>query len=270
MESLLASQRVTLKRQRYSGDINSTMTYREASIKANEYQRSGSNLAKRSCLDSDHHTYHDALDCTRGPGKRQRPSPPSDGNDQELKSSQTRLSSKELLSSTPPGVTRLSFGAYCRTSSKSSMLAPVVTLPSPGAMSVSFGVGYEDSVASDAPELSPGVQAKPIELSDSSSSCTENNENDKAEGFLLDELPNQEGFPDSDNLIQSGRETQLSLSTSAFESQGSNGPSSETNAKKIQHRKAAYTAARELSGAWEVEHGLVSLRASHNEEEIEL
>ena len=270
MEALLASQRVTLKRQRGSEDMNSTTSYGGAIIEANEYQRSGSDPANRSCLDSDHHTYLDAFDCTRGPGKRRRPSPPFDENDQEVKSSPTRLSSEELLSSTPRGVTRLSFGAYRRTSSKSSMLAPVATLPSPGAMSVGFGAGYEDSVASDAPELSPGVQAKPIDLSDSSSPCTDNDGNDKAEGFLLDELPNQEGFPDSDNLIQSDRETQLSLSTSAFESQGSNAPSSGTNTKNIQHRKEAYTAARELSGAWEVEHGLVSLRASHDEEEIEL
>ena len=40
--------------------------------------------------------------------------------------------------------------------------------------------------------------------------------------------------------------------------------------KKIQHRKEAYTAARELSGAWGVEHSLVSLRARHDKEEIEL
>ena len=270
MESLLASQRVTLKRQRCSGDIDSTMSYREASIEAHEHQRSGSDRANTSCLVSDHHTYHDAFDCTRGPGKRQRPSPPFDENDQEVKSSQTRLSSEELLSNTPRGLTRLSFDAYRRTSSKSSRLAPVATLPSPGAMSVGFRAGYEGSVASDAPDLSPGVQAKPIELSDSSSSCADNDENDKGEGFLLDELPNQEGFLDSDSLIEWGQETQLSLSTSAFESQGSNGQSPETNTKKIQHRKEAYTAARELSGAWEVEHGLVSLRASHNEEEIEL
>ena len=270
MEALLASQRVTLKRQRCSEDMNSTTSYRGASIEANSYQRSGSDIANRYRLDSDHHSYHDALDCTRGPEKRRRPSPPFDENDQEVKSSQTRLSSEELLSSTPRRVTRHSFNAYRRTSSKSSMLARVATLPSPGAMSVRFRAGYEDSVASDALEPFPGMQAKPFELSDTLPSCTDNDENHKAKGFLLDELPNQDGFLDSDNLIRSGRETQLSLSTSAFESQESNGPSSGTNMKKTQHRKEAYTAAKELSGAWEVEHSLVSLRASHDEEEIEL
>ena len=270
MEALLASQRVTLKRQRCSEDMNPTTSNRRASIEANSYQRVGSDPASRYRLDSDHHTHHDALGCTRGPGKRQRPSPPFDENDQEVKSSQRRLSPEELLSSTPRRVTRHSFGAYRRASSKSSVLAPVAALPSPGTMSVSFGAGYKDSVASGAPEPSPGVQAKPIEFSDSLSSYSGNNKNDKAEGFLLDELPNQGGFPESDNLIQSGRESQLSLSTSAFESQGSNGQSAGTHTKRIQHRKEAYMAARELSGAWEMEHSLVSLRASHDEEEIEL
>ena len=270
MEALLASQRVTLKRQRYSEDMNSTPSYRRASIEANEYQRSGSEPANRYHLDSDNQTYHDALDCTRGPEKRQRPSQPFDENDQEVKSSQTRLSSEELLCSKPQRVTRHSFAAYRRTSSKSSMLAGVATLPSPGAMSARFGAGYEVSVASDAPEPSDGMQAKPIELSDSLSPFTNDDENDKAEGFFLDELPNQEGFLESNNPIQSARETQLSLSTAAFESQGSNVPSAGTITNKIQHRKEAYTAARELSGAWEVEHSLVSLGASHDEEEIEL
>lgn len=270
MEALLASQRVTLKRQKCSEDMDSTTSNRRASIEANSYQRSSSDPANRCRLDPDHHTHHDALDCTRGLGKRQRPSPPFNEEDQEVKSSQTRLSSEELLSSTSRRVTKHSFGEYRRASTKPSTLAHIAVLPNPGVMSVRFGAGHEDSVASDAPEPSPGMQAKPIELSDSLSSCTDNDENGKAEGFLLDELPNQEAFPDCDNLIQSGRETQLSLSTSAFESQGSHGPSAGTNTTNIQHRKEAYTAAKELSGAWEVEHSLVSLRTSHDEEEIEL
>ena len=270
MEALLASQRVTLERQRCCEDINSTTSYRGASIEANEYQRPGSESANRYHLDSDHQTYHDALGCTQGPRKRQRPSPPFDENDREVKSSQTRPSSEELLCSKPRRVTRHSFGAYRRTSSKPSILAGVATLPSPSAMSVKFGAGYEISVASDAPEPSPGMHAKPIELSDSISSCTDDDENDKAECFLLDELPNQENFLESDSLSQSARETQLSLSTAAFESQSSSGPSAGTNTNKTRHRKESYTAARELSGAWEVEHSLVSLRASHDEEEIEL
>ncbi len=202
-----------------------------------------------------------------GPGKCQRPSSPFDENNQEVKSSQTGLSSEELFPSKTQRATRYSFGAYRRQSRKSTMPTHVATLPSPGAVSVRLGAGYENLVASDAPEPSPGMQAKPIELSDSSSSCTDNDENDKAEGFLLDQLPIQENVPDSDTLIQSGRETQSSLSTSAFESQGSDRPSVGTN---IQHRKEAYKAARKLNGAWEVEHSLVSLRASHDEEEIEL
>ena len=270
MEALLASQRVTLKRQRCSEDVDSTTSNRRASIEANLYQRSSSDPANRYRLDPDHHTHHDALDCTRGRGKRQRPSPPFDEEDQEVKSSQTRLSSEELLSSTPRRVTIHSFGAYRRASSKPSTLTHIAALSNPGIMSVNFGAGHVDSVASDALELSPGMQAKPIELSDSLSSCTDDNENGKAEAFFLDELPTQEAFPDCDSLIQSGQETQLSLSTSAFESQGSQGPSARTNTTNIQHRKEAYTAAKELSGAWEVEHSLVSLRASHDEEELEL
>ena len=270
MEVLLASQRVTLKRQRCSEDVDSTTSNRRASIEANLYQRSSSDPANRYRVDPDDRTHHDALDYTRGRGKRQRLSPPFDEEDQEVKSSQTRLSSEELLSSTPRRVTRYSFGAYRRASSKSSVPTHIAALPNPGIMSVKFGAGHEDSVASDALELSPGTQAKPIELSDSLSTCTDGDENGKAEAFLLDELPDQEAFPDCNNLIQSGQETQLSLSTSAFESQGSHGPSAGTNSINIQHRKEAYTAAKELSGAWEVEHSLISLRASHDEEELEL
>lgn len=267
MEDRLASQNTTLKRQRISEDINSTKSYRETSIEANGYQRTGSDPANRYHSDTDDHTYHDALDCTRGAGKRQRASLLSDEDDQEVKSSQTRLSSEELLPSTTRGVTRCLFDAYRRQSSRSITPARVATLPGLGVASVSSVPGFENSVASDAPEPSPGMQAKPIELSDSSSSCTDDDEN---EGFLLDQLPIQEDFPAGDNLIQSGRETQLSLSTSAFESQGSIRPSVGTNVEKIQHRKEAYKAARELSGDWEVEHGLVSSRTDHDEEEIEL
>lgn len=270
MEDRLASQNATLKRQRVSEDVNSTTSYRETSIEANGYQCTGSNPANRYRSDTDDHTYHNALDCSRGPAKRQRPSLLSDEDDQDVKSSQTRQSSEELLPSATHGVTRYSFDAYRRQSSKSTTPARVATLPGPGAMSVRFLAGFENSVASDAPEPSPGMQAKPIELSNSLSSCTDDDENDKGEGSLLDQLPIQEGFPDSDNLIQSGRETQLSLSTSAFDSQGSNRPSVGTNMERIQHRKEAYKAVREHSGDWEVEHSLVSSRTSHDEEEIEL
>ncbi len=270
MEDRLASQKVTSKRQRVSEDMNSTTSYRETSIEANVYQRTGSDPANRYRSDTDDHTYYDALDCTQGPGTRQQPSLLSDENDQEVKSSQTRLSSEELLPSTTQGVTRYSFDAYRRQSSKSITPARVATLPSPGAMNVRFVAGFENSIANDAPEPSPGMQPKPTELSDFLSSCTDDDENDKAEGFLLDQLPIQEDFPDRDNLVQPGRETQLSLSTSAFDSQGSSRPSVGTNMEKIQHRKEAYKAARELSGDWEVEHSLVSLRTDHDEEEIEL
>ena len=40
--------------------------------------------------------------------------------------------------------------------------------------------------------------------------------------------------------------------------------------EKIQQKKETYTAARELSGAWEVEHSLVSLLHATYDEEIEL
>ena len=270
MEDLLASRRATLKRQRGSEDMNSITSYKEASIEANGYQRSGSDPVNTYQSDTDDHTYHDALECTTGPKKHQRSSPPFDENNQEVKSSQTGLYSEELFPSTTQRATRYSFDAHRKQSRKSTVPTRLVTIPTPGAMSVRFGAGYENLVASDAPEPSPGMQAKPIELSNSSSSCTDNDENAKAEGFLLDQLPIQEDGPDSDNLIQSGQETQLSLSTSAFESQISDRSRVGNNIKKIQNRKEAYKAARKVNGAWEVEHSLISLRASHNEEEIEL
>lgn len=64
-------------------------------------------------------------------------------------------------------------------------------------MSVRSRAGYEDSITSDVLEQSLGIQAKPIELSDSLSSYIDD---DKHEGFLLDELPNQEAFPESSAL----------------------------------------------------------------------
>ena len=271
MEDRLARQNATLNRQRVAEDMNPTMSYRETSVEAIGCQRTGSDPANRYRSDTDDHPYNDALDCTRGAGKRQRLSPPFDEDDQEVRSSQTRPSSEELFPSTTQGVTRYSFDAYRRKSSKLTAPARVATLLSPGAMSVRFGTGFEHLVTSNTLEPSPGTQAKPFELSDSLSSRTDDDDdNDKAEGFLLDQLPIQRDFRDSDNLIQSGRETQLSLSTSAFESQGSDRPYVGTNMEKIQHRKEAYKAARELSGDWEVEHSLVSSRTDHDEEEIEL
>lgn len=270
MKERLASQNARLKRQRVSEDMNPTASYRETTIEANGYQRPSSDSANRYRSDADDHAYSDALDCTRGPGKRQRPGLLSDEDDQEVKSSRTRLSSEELLPSKTKVVTRYSFNTYRRQTSKSVTPAPVAILPSPGAMSVRFVAGFENSVASDAQEPSPGMQDKPIEFSDTLSSCTDDDENDRAEDFRPDQLPIQEDLPDSDNLTQPGRETQLSLSTSAFESQGSNGPSVGANMGKIQHRKEAYKAARELGGDWGVEHSLVSSRITHDEEEIEL
>ena len=270
MENRLASQNATLKRRRVSEDLNSTTSYRATSIEAHGYPRTGSDPANRYRSDTDDYTYHDAIDYTRGPGKRQRPSLLSDEDDQEVKSSQTRLTSEELLPSTTRGVGRSSFDAYRRQKSRLIKLAPVATLPSLGALSVRSVTGFENSVANDAPEPSPGMQAKPIELSDSFSSGTDDDEYDKANYFLPGQLPIREDLTDSDNPTQPGQGTQLSLSTSAFESQGSTGPSVRTNMGKIQHRKEAYKAARELSGDWEVEHSLISSRTSHDEEEIEL
>ena len=266
----MASQNATLKRRRVSEDLNSATSYRATSIEAHGYPRTGPDPANRNRSGTDDHIYHDAIDYTREPGKRQRPSLLSDEDDQEVNSSQTRLTSEELLPSTTRGVGRYSFDAYRRQKSKLKKLAPVATLPSLGAMSVRLVAGFENSVANDAPEPSPGTQAKPIELSDSLSSGTDDDENDKANYIHPGQLPIQRDLADSDNLTQPGQETQLSLSTSAFESQGSTGPSVRTNMGKIQHRKEAYKAARELSGDWKVEHSLISSRTSHEEEEIEL
>ena len=269
MEDRLASQNATLKRQRISEDRNSPTSYRVTSIEANGSPRTGSDPANRYRSDAEDHTYHDAIDYARGRVKRQRPSLLSDEADEEVNSSQTRVSSEELLPSTTRGVPRCSFDAYRRQSSRSITPAPVATIPSADAMSVRFGPGFQNPVASDAPEPSPGMQAKPIELSDYLSSGTDDDENDKAEDFPPGQLLIQ-GLPESGNLTQSGQETQLSLSTSAFESQGSNHPIVGGDTGKIQHRKEAYKAVRELSGDWEVEHSLVSSRTSHYEEEIEL
>ena len=136
MEALLASQRVTMKRQRCSEDVYSTTSIRRASIEAILYQRSSSDPTNRYRVDPDDITHHGALDCIQGRGKRQRLSPSFDEEDQEVKPSQTRLSSEKLLLSKRRRVTRHSFGAYRRASTTSPVPTRIAALPNPGIMRV--------------------------------------------------------------------------------------------------------------------------------------
>lgn len=101
-------------------------------------------------------------------------------------------------------------------------------------------------------------QDEPIELSSkqSDSTCDE----EAADGdFLLSGM--REPYNSAKNS-QSRTETQLSLSDTAFESQSPQHPEVETGLTKVQYRKEAYKAAKELRGVWS--------SVDHGEEELEL
>lgn len=124
-----------------------------------------------------------------------------------------------------------------------------------------FGIGL---LANSLEDGHRGTQAQPIELSDGDPSSQGN----EAGGFLLEELPEPDDIPNAFEESQPDPETQITLSDAAFESQSSR--TSNPGIKKLQQRKEAYKAAKEPSGMWEVDHGLISSTAHHGEEEIEL
>ncbi len=111
-----------------------------------------------------------------------------------------------------------------------------------------------------------GTQTEPIELSDASPSSSD----DDAGGFLLGEMLEPNSISHTTPASQSGPETQLSISDAAFESQSPHHPQGTTGADRVQRRKEAYKAAKDSSGIWETDHGLVSSFDGHGEEELEL
>lgn len=120
-------------------------------------------------------------------------------------------------------------------------------------------------LASSPVDVHRGTQAEPIELSDRDSSSQGNEAGD----FLL-EMPEPDDIPNALNESLLDPETQITLSDAAFESQSSHTSNSDIKAMKLQKRMEAYKAAKEPSGIWEIDHGLISSNAHHGEEEVEL
>ena len=121
-------------------------------------------------------------------------------------------------------------------------------------------------LASSPVDVHCGTQADPIELSDRDSSSQGN----EACDFLLEEMPEPDDIPNALNESLLDPETQITLSDAAFESQSSHTSNSDIKAMRLQKRKEAYKAAKDPSGIWETDHGLISSNAHHGEEELEL
>ena len=111
-----------------------------------------------------------------------------------------------------------------------------------------------------------GTQAQPIELSDGDPSSQGN----EVGGFLLEDMPEPDDTQDAFEESQPDPETQVTLSDTAFESQSSHTSNPGIKKTRLQKRKEAYKAAKEPSGIWETDYGLISSNAHHGEEEIEL
>lgn len=121
-------------------------------------------------------------------------------------------------------------------------------------------------LASSPVDVHRGTQADPIELSDRDSSSQGNEAGD----FLLEEMPEPDDIPNALNESLLDPETQITLSDAAFESQSSHTSNSDIKAMRLQKRKEAYKAAKDPSGIWEIDHGLISSNAHHGKEEVEL
>lgn len=124
-----------------------------------------------------------------------------------------------------------------------------------------IGIGL---LANSQEDVHRGTEALPIEVSDGDLSSQGN----EVGGFLLEDMPEPDDIQNPINESQADLETQVTLSDAAFESQSSH--PSKAGIRKLQQRKAAYKAAKEPSGIWEVDYGLISSNAHHGEEEIEL
>lgn len=116
-----------------------------------------------------------------------------------------------------------------------------------------------------------GTQMEPIELPD----VTPPSSGDEAGDFLLDEIPEPISASEPAQASPSGPETQISISDAAFESAcETQSPlrtlPEEARLDRVQRRKRAYKAAKDINGCWETDHALISSFDGHGEEEIEL
>ena len=281
---LLASQRETLKIGTSDLDSQSMPSSGEASVN----QRGTSPLP--SVLESESNTESHALKDLDRVLKRPRTSPPSLRNQRgDPKMSLPREAS--TLRQSFPRLKR-SFGRYLSQSRRENLLAPTKSSnPDFNHVSNSIGTSQTGSFGnlghSVAPNLRnntrantvgneysanrrvgvrPGTQAEPIELSDGDPPSNPNQDGD----FLLDELPEPDDVPGASCDSQLVFETQVTISDTVFESQSPRNSNPDSRAVRLQQRKEAYKAAKESSGIWGVDNGLISSGAHHGNEEVEL
>ena len=276
---LLASQRETLKRGTHDLDSQSMPSSGEASVN----QRVTSPLP--SVLGSESDPESHALNNLDRVPKRPRTSPPflRDRRGDPKMSLPTEVST---LRQSFPRLKR-SFGRYLSQSTRENLSAPTKSSnpdsssnlgTSQTALSGNQGhfvaphlrnntrantVGNEHSVNCRV-VVRPGTQAEPIELSDGDPQGNQDGD------FLLDELPEPDDVPGANCESQLGFETQVTISDTVFESQSSRNSNPDSRAVRLQHRKEAYKAAKESSGIWGVDYGLISSSAHHGNEEVEL
>ena len=94
--------------------------------------------------------------------------------------------------------------------------------------------------------------------------------NDRAGEFLLSEMVRSPSAGVAAKSTQSSPETQITISDTAFDSQSPLRANHEDESGKVQRRKEAYKAAKELRGTWEKNCSLVASFDGHCEEELEL
>ena len=286
--AMLASQQETLKSRTDNRDSQTMTSPREGSVD----QRLTSPASPVSPVGSTSDPESHALDDLERMPKRPRISPSFLGNrrgDLETKSPPTEeLSPKRKL----PEL-KQSFKSYLRQSKKEkALLTPKSTDPTSnhdgGYMGTSRTSIFDQQDPSAAPHLGNdpqantlqnerlanrpvnvhhGTRADPIELSEGDP-CSQDNQ---AGDFLLAQMPDPDDILTAFDESQVGPETQVTLSDAAFlGSQSSHNSNPDIKAMKLQQRKEAYKAAKEPSGIWELDHGLISSSAHHGEEELEL
>ena len=270
MRRRLASRRMSSKRQRDIEESHIITSSREASIEPRSNP-----AAKIDPVNSLQNTAPDIVphripSDTRQIEKRRRLYTPVASNRHKIEPRQERLSTKQHCPESTLRDIKCSFVAYRSLSDYSSLPTCNTSAPALGGLDGTVGVGFVERVMGHVKGSTYGIQADPIAVSDACSICTDDIEDGGNGSLFLEEVPEVEDFLDSDNTSSGGQDTQLSLSTTAFESQGSHSSAGRTDRANVQYRKEAYKAAREFGDSWKVERNLVSCLPSHCEEETEL
>ena len=281
---LLASQRKTLKRSTNDLDSQSMPSSGEASVHQRGMSPLSSGFGSGSDLES-----HALNDLYRVP-KRPHTSSPFVENQR----GDPKMSLPTEVATLRQSFPRLkrSFGRYLSQSRRENLSAPTKS-SNPDSTHISSNIGTSQTPLSGnqghgvAPNLrndtrantvrnehsanrrvgvGPGTQAEPIELSDGDGPSQGNHDGD----FLLDEIHEPDDVPGRSFESQLDSETQVTISDTGFESQSPRNSNPDSRAVKLQQRKEAYKAAKEPSGIWGVDHGLISSSAHHGNEEVEL